>query len=175
MRLTRQLRPLISFLLLATATFAQTPAAQLAADDFVRIREFYRLASQIQNLIWPGWSGTPAPLLLVTSDTEFLTHRAEAPLGSIKSEMAFIFMRVRTSSQGERVLYGRDLCCSGGTEKAEAAKLPGAGIGPKQCPGKCEAEKGWPGELRRIMEARYRRGVRVKGGLKTRAFSSRWC
>src|SRR5690349_20731150 len=45
-------------------------------------------------------------------------------------------------SQGERVLYGRDLCCSGGTGKAEHAKLPGAGIGPKQCPGKCVAEKG---------------------------------
>src|SRR5229473_4469130 len=44
-------------------------------------------------------------------------------------------------SQGERVLYGRDLCCSGGTGKAEAAKLPGAGIGPKPCPEKCTAEK----------------------------------
>jgi hypothetical protein len=33
-------------------------------------------------------------------------------------------------SQGEWVLYGRDLCRSGGTGKAEAAKLPGAGIGP---------------------------------------------
>ena|SRR5256885_15192114 len=33
-------------------------------------------------------------------------------------------------SQGERMLYGRDLCRSGGTGKAEAAKLPGAGIGP---------------------------------------------
>ena len=44
-------------------------------------------------------------------------------------------------SQGERVLYGRNLCRSGGTGKAEAAKLLGAGIGPKQCPGKCVAEK----------------------------------
>ena len=26
--------------------------------------------------------------------------------------------------------------------KQEAAKLPGAGIGPKQCPAKCAAEKG---------------------------------
>ena len=42
-------------------------------------------------------------------------------------------------SQGE---HGRDLCRSGGAGKAEAAKLPGAGIGPKQCPGKCVAEKG---------------------------------
>jgi hypothetical protein len=31
--------------------------------------------------------------------------------------------------------------CSGGTGKAEHAKLPGAGIGPKRGPGKCEAEK----------------------------------
>src|SRR2546428_10806527 len=30
----------------------------------------------------------------------------------------------------------------GGTEKAEAAKLPGAGISPKQCPRKFAAEKG---------------------------------
>src|SRR5690348_13026354 len=44
-------------------------------------------------------------------------------------------------SQGERVLYGRDPRRSGGTGKAEAAKQPGAGIGPKQCPGKCAAEK----------------------------------
>ena len=34
-------------------------------------------------------------------------------------------------SQGERMLYGRDLCRSGGTGKAEAAKLLGPGIGPK--------------------------------------------
>src|SRR6266403_4025088 len=46
-------------------------------------------------------------------------------------------------SQGERVLYGRDLCRSEGTGKAEPAKLPGAGIGPKPCPGKCAAEKGY--------------------------------
>src|SRR6266576_6639270 len=39
--------------------------------------------------------------------------------------------------------------CKGGTGKAEAAKLPGAGIGPKLCPGKCAAEKGWPAELGR--------------------------
>jgi hypothetical protein len=45
------------------------------------------------------------------------------------------------------VLYGRDLCRLGGTGKAEAAKLPGAGIGPKQCPGKCAAEKGQLAEI----------------------------
>src|SRR5216683_5809737 len=46
-------------------------------------------------------------------------------------------------SQSEWVLYGRDLCRSGGTGKAEAAKLPGAGIGPKPCPRKCATEKGY--------------------------------
>src|SRR5882762_9023544 len=44
-------------------------------------------------------------------------------------------------SQGERVLYGRDLCRSGGTGKAETAKLPGAGIGPKPCPGNARQKK----------------------------------
>jgi hypothetical protein len=75
------MRTLFTLLLVTTAVFAQTPAAQLAVDDAVRIREFYRLASQIQNQIWPDWSRTPAPLLLVTSDTEFLMHRAEPPEG----------------------------------------------------------------------------------------------
>ena len=53
----------------------------------------------------------------------------------------------RRCSQGERALYGRDLCRSGGTEKAEAAKLPGAGIGPKRCLGKCAVEKAQLGEM----------------------------
>jgi len=73
------MRPLFVVLLLTTAAFAQTSPAQLAVDDVVRIREFYRLASQIENQIWPDWSKTPAPLLLVTPDTEFLTHYAEVP------------------------------------------------------------------------------------------------
>jgi len=38
--------------------------------------------------------------------------------------------------QSERLLYRRDLCCSGGTGKAEAANTPGAGISLKQCPEK---------------------------------------
>jgi hypothetical protein len=45
------------------------------------------------------------------------------------------------------MLYGRDLRRSGGAGKAEAAKLPGAGIGPKQCPRKCAAEKGQLAEI----------------------------
>lgn len=36
--------------------------------------------------------------------------------------------------------------------KAEHAKLPGAGIWPKQCPGKCAAEKGLLAKLRRNLD-----------------------
>jgi hypothetical protein len=57
-------------------------------------------------------------------------------------------------SQSEWLLYGRDLRRSGGTGKAEDAKLPGAGIIPKQCARKLAAEKGWPTELGRSV--RYR-------------------
>src|SRR5260370_5388081 len=45
-------------------------------------------------------------------------------------------------SQGERMLYGRDLCRSGGTGKAEAAKLPGAGIWPEAVFRKMSGRKG---------------------------------
>jgi hypothetical protein len=39
--------------------------------------------------------------------------------------------------QSERLLYGREpMVCKGGTGKAEAAKLPDAGISLKQCPEK---------------------------------------
>ena len=41
-------------------------AQQLPREDAIRIAEFYRLAAQIQDQIWPNWSNTPAPLLLVT-------------------------------------------------------------------------------------------------------------
>jgi hypothetical protein len=43
--------------------------------------------------------------------------------------------REAAAPQGERVLYGRDPVVFGRTGKAQTAKLPGAGIGPKPCPG----------------------------------------
>jgi hypothetical protein len=41
--------------------------------------EFYRLAPLIDDKIWPGWSKIPAPLDLVTSETEYLTHFPNPP------------------------------------------------------------------------------------------------
>jgi hypothetical protein len=72
------MRFLLALLVLSTTLFAQA-LKPLPADDAVRVAEFYRLAAQIQDRIWPGWSKTPAPLLLVTSDTEYLTHFPTPP------------------------------------------------------------------------------------------------
>jgi len=73
------MRLLITFLLLATAASSQSPIRQLAPDDAIRVREFYRLADRIQDQIWPDWGKTPAPLMLVTDDGEFLTHHPAPP------------------------------------------------------------------------------------------------
>ena len=72
------MRCLLTVLLLSTALAAQA-SKPLPVDDAVRVSEFYRLAAQIQDQIWPAWSKTPAPLLLVTSDTEYLTHFPTPP------------------------------------------------------------------------------------------------
>lgn len=63
----------LTSVLAAAMAVAQGPP-RLPAEDAVRIHEFYRLADQIQDQIWPAWSRTPSPLLLVTPETEFLTH-----------------------------------------------------------------------------------------------------
>jgi hypothetical protein len=74
------MRNLLPLLLIGISVVAQeTPAPQLPAQDAIRIKEFYRLASAIQDGLWPDWSKVPAPLLLVTSETEFLTHSPEPP------------------------------------------------------------------------------------------------
>jgi hypothetical protein len=69
------MRKILAFILLTVSAVAQ----QLPREDAVRIGQFYRLAAQIQDQIWPGWSKTPAPLLLVTDKTEFLTHHPTPP------------------------------------------------------------------------------------------------
>jgi len=52
---------------------------QLLPRDAILIREFYRLAPQIADDVWPDWSRTLAPLLLVTNEGEFLTHHPDPP------------------------------------------------------------------------------------------------
>ena len=67
-------------LLAAISVVTQTKSnPQLPKDDAARVREFYRISSQIQDGVWHEWSKIPAPLLLVTADTEFLTHHPAPP------------------------------------------------------------------------------------------------
>lgn len=80
---------LLLVLLLSFTAAAQSPAPKLTGDDAhnpqlpekdaIRIHEFYRLAPRIAENVWPDWSSTTAPLLLVTSQTEFLTHHPNPP------------------------------------------------------------------------------------------------
>jgi len=75
------MRVLPCLLLLLFSLLMPIPMEKMTAQDSVRVQEFYRLAGEIQEQIWPGWGGTPAPLLLVTPTNEFLTHVAKAPQG----------------------------------------------------------------------------------------------
>jgi hypothetical protein len=86
-------------LLLSAAAFAQTVALDLPSGDSVRIEEFYLLASQIQDKVWPGWGSTPSPLLLVTQEREFLTRYPEPP-GDFKKIREDLYARPRQFSTG---------------------------------------------------------------------------
>ena len=89
MRLVSQMRTFLSILMLTTAAFSQAPSPEIPVDDAVRINEFYRLATQIQDQVWPNWSQVPAPLLIVTPDEEFLTHHPSAPKDFMPAGNAF--------------------------------------------------------------------------------------
>jgi hypothetical protein len=81
---------LLSILLLLTCgIFAQLPSGPVPHEDAIRVREFYRLAAQIQDQIWPNWSQIPAPLLLLTTDNEFLTHHPAPPKDFTPAEEGF--------------------------------------------------------------------------------------
>ena len=73
------MRVQIALLLLATVAPSQSPIPKLAPDDAIRLREFYGLASRIEDQLWPDWDKVPAPLILVTDDGEFLTHHPAPP------------------------------------------------------------------------------------------------
>lgn len=66
-------------LLLSAVMWAQLSLPNLPPADLVRVEAFYRVAAQLQDRVWPGWSNTPAPLLLITQDTEFLTRHSDPP------------------------------------------------------------------------------------------------
>lgn len=73
------MRTIWAFLLLTGFALSQTASPGLPNKDAVRLSEFYRLAPQIAEKVWPGWGRTPAPILLITNSTEFLFHYTDPP------------------------------------------------------------------------------------------------
>ncbi len=91
------MRILLSILLLTVMPQVHVHAQQISTADVIRIREFYRFASLVQDKIWPEWSRVPAPLLLVTDQGEFLTHHP-APPGNFRKLSDDFYSRERTFS-----------------------------------------------------------------------------
>ncbi len=58
----------------------------IAPEDELRVAEAVRLAEQIQERVWRGWSAAPFELLLVTADHEFLFGAKEPPSGWVPAE-----------------------------------------------------------------------------------------
>lgn len=88
------MRRLFFLVLLAAAAWAQSENPQLPQMDAVRVAEFYRLSGQIAGQVWPQWDQTPAPLLLVTNETEFLFHYTDPPTG-FKKMREYVYARPR--------------------------------------------------------------------------------
>jgi hypothetical protein len=61
------------------AALAQEPVA-LPPADRARLAEVFRLAARVRDRVWPGWSATPMPILLVTDSVEY--YIAPGPAGS---------------------------------------------------------------------------------------------
>ena len=93
------MRRLFTVVLLAAAAYSQPAALQLPSKDAVRVGEFYRLTSQIAGQVWSQWEGTPAPLLLVTDQTEFLFHYPNPP-ADFKKVGDDLYARPRQFSTG---------------------------------------------------------------------------
>jgi hypothetical protein len=85
---------------------AQPP--RLPQADATRVREFYRLAEQIQDRVWPGWSKVPAPLLLITEDAEFLANYPAPPKEFIRIDGAWYARprRLSVSLQATAPFFG---------------------------------------------------------------------
>jgi len=78
-----KLAALFVLLIICHRGFSQeTPA--LPANDRVRLSEAFRLADQIGNRVWPGWSKAPFAVLLVTPDYEFLLRHPKPPANFVK-------------------------------------------------------------------------------------------
>ncbi len=65
-------RPMLSVLLLSLSCFILQAQPRIHATDRIRIAEAFRIAEQIGDSVWSGWSKTTFAVLLVTPAHEFL-------------------------------------------------------------------------------------------------------
>lgn len=61
----------------------QSASPSLEPIDRIRLAEYFRLASQLENSCWPEWSGAPRAVLLVSDSVEFLINH---PAPSVEFE-----------------------------------------------------------------------------------------
>ncbi len=79
---------------------ADVQEATLPIDDRVRIAEGRRIADQLGDRFWPGWSDAPFATLLVTKAAEFLVYHPDptddfSPLGYDSLLQSEVFVRER--------------------------------------------------------------------------------
>jgi len=68
---------------LASARAQVTPS--LRRSDRLRLAEAEALARRVADRVWPGWAGTPFPVLLVTDSVEFLVGSPGSDPGFVRS------------------------------------------------------------------------------------------
>jgi hypothetical protein len=122
------MKTVIAIFLLTSAAVAQ----QLPHEDAVRIAEFYRLAAQIQDQIWPDWSKTPAAWTLVRASP--LSAQSLLGLFGVRSQACLT--RSRFSPPGENSAICRPLRVGNATLKTLAL------IKPRTVP--LSMERKWP-------------------------------
>src|SRR5690348_1118177 len=75
----------LALLLLPVASTLAQPApgdaVGIPTADRVRLAEAFRLADQLGDSLWPGWSRAPFAVLLVTPEREFLVRHPSPPAG----------------------------------------------------------------------------------------------
>jgi hypothetical protein len=99
--ITRNLFTTLAILLLCFASASAQDKPLLSPTDRIRLAEAFRLADQIGDRVWAGWSKAPFALLLVTPDYEFLMrHPTPSPdfvkLGYDELLKSAVYSRKRT-------------------------------------------------------------------------------
>jgi hypothetical protein len=92
-------------LVMLVPVLAVAEEAALPTNDRIRIAEGRRIADQLGDKLWPGWSDAPFAILLVTKEAEFLIYHPRpssdfSPLGYDSLLQSDVFVRERQYDTG---------------------------------------------------------------------------